>query len=82
MVARAVKIGEEDVRAVLDRNLLSRWLEESGICREVTCQARIAIFPRDAGAAAHQGVRDVGGGKLLASVKDTEGNVIGLIQAL
>jgi predicted enzyme related to lactoylglutathione lyase len=36
----------------------------------------------DAGAAAHQGVRDVGGGKLLASVKDTDGNVIGLIQAL
>ena len=36
----------------------------------------------DAGAAAHQGVRDVGGGKLLSSVKDTDGNVIGLIQAL
>jgi predicted enzyme related to lactoylglutathione lyase len=35
----------------------------------------------DAGAEAHQGVRDVGGGKLLASVKDTDGNVIGLIQA-
>jgi predicted enzyme related to lactoylglutathione lyase len=36
----------------------------------------------DAGATSHQGVRDVGGGKLLASVKDTDGNVIGLIQAL
>jgi predicted enzyme related to lactoylglutathione lyase len=36
----------------------------------------------DAGAAAHQGVRDVGGGKLLSSVTDTDGNVIGLIQAL
>jgi predicted enzyme related to lactoylglutathione lyase len=35
----------------------------------------------DAGAEAHQGVRDVGGGKLLASVKDTDGNVIGLIQS-
>ena len=33
-------------------------------------------------AAAHQGVREVGGGKLLSSVKDTDGNVIGLIQAL
>ena len=36
----------------------------------------------DAGAEGHQGVRDVGGGKLLSSVKDTDGNVIGLIQAL
>jgi predicted enzyme related to lactoylglutathione lyase len=35
----------------------------------------------DAGVEAHQGVRDVGGGTLLASVKDTDGNVIGLIQA-
>ena len=34
----------------------------------------------DAGAEAHQGVRDVGGGKLLASVKDTDANDIGLIQ--
>jgi hypothetical protein len=37
--------------------------------------------PLDAGAEAHQGVRDVGGGKLLASVKDADGNVIGLIQS-
>jgi predicted enzyme related to lactoylglutathione lyase len=35
----------------------------------------------DAGAEAHQGVRDVGGGMLLASVKDADGNVIGLIQS-
>src|SRR5215210_1995121 len=35
----------------------------------------------DAGAEAHQGVRDVGGGKLLASVKDTDGNVIRLIRS-
>jgi predicted enzyme related to lactoylglutathione lyase len=35
----------------------------------------------DAGAEAHRGVRDVGGGKLLTSVKDTDGNVIGLIQS-
>ena len=35
----------------------------------------------DAGAEAHQEIRDVGGGKLLASVKDTDGNVIGLIQS-
>ena len=35
----------------------------------------------DAGAQAHQEVRDVGGGRLIASVKDADGNVIGLIQA-
>ena len=33
----------------------------------------------DAGAEAQQEVRDVGGGKLIASVKDADGNVIGLI---
>ncbi len=35
----------------------------------------------DAGAQAQQEVRDVGGGKLVASVKDADGNVIGLIQS-
>src|SRR3990172_519647 len=34
----------------------------------------------DAGAQAQQKVRDVGGGKLIASVKDTDSNIIGLIQ--
>jgi predicted enzyme related to lactoylglutathione lyase len=34
----------------------------------------------DAGAQAHQEVRDVGGGKLIASVKDADSNIIGLIQ--
>jgi predicted enzyme related to lactoylglutathione lyase len=34
----------------------------------------------DAGAESVQDVKDVGGGKLLASVKDAGGNVIGLIQ--
>ena len=35
----------------------------------------------DAGAEAQQEVKDVGGGKLIASVKDTDGNVIGLLQS-
>jgi predicted enzyme related to lactoylglutathione lyase len=34
----------------------------------------------DAGAQTQQKVQDVGGGKLIASVKDTDGNVIGLLQ--
>jgi predicted enzyme related to lactoylglutathione lyase len=34
----------------------------------------------DAGAEARQEVKDVGGGKLIASVTDADGNAIGLIQ--
>ena len=34
----------------------------------------------DAGAEEQQEVKDVGGGKRIASVKDADGNVIGLIQ--
>jgi len=35
----------------------------------------------DAGAEAQQEVKDVGGGRLIVSVKDSDGNVIGLIQS-
>jgi predicted enzyme related to lactoylglutathione lyase len=35
----------------------------------------------DAGAQAQQEVQDVGGGRLIASVKDADGNIIGLIQS-
>jgi predicted enzyme related to lactoylglutathione lyase len=35
----------------------------------------------DAGAVEQQPIRDVGGGKLIASVKDADGNDIGLIQS-
>ncbi len=35
----------------------------------------------DAGAQAQQEIQDVGGGKLIASVKDADGNIIGLIQS-
>jgi predicted enzyme related to lactoylglutathione lyase len=34
-----------------------------------------------AGAEKQQAIRDVGGGKLIASVKDVDGNVIGLVQS-
>ncbi|MBE7511417.1 MAG: glyoxalase [Anaerolineales bacterium] len=34
----------------------------------------------DAGAQLQQGIKDVGGGKLTASVKDSDNNLIGLIQ--
>ena len=35
----------------------------------------------DAGAEVQRAVSDVGGGKLIASVKDADGNIIGLIQS-
>ena len=35
----------------------------------------------DAGAQAQQEIQDVGGGKLIASVKDADGNIIGLMQS-
>lgn len=35
----------------------------------------------EAGAGVEQEVKDVGGGKLTASVKDADGNIIGLIQS-
>ncbi len=35
----------------------------------------------DTGAEPQQGIRDVGGGKLVATVKDADGNIIGLIQS-
>lgn len=36
--------------------------------------------PLDAGAEAQQPITDVGGGKLIATVKDADGNLIGLVQ--
>jgi len=35
----------------------------------------------DAGAEEQEAIRDVGGGKLIASLKDADGNIIGLIQS-
>jgi predicted enzyme related to lactoylglutathione lyase len=34
----------------------------------------------DAGGVVHQEIRDVGGGRLVATMKDADGNVIGLLQ--
>jgi hypothetical protein len=34
-----------------------------------------------AGAEAQQTITDVGGGKLIAAVKDADGNIIGLVQS-
>lgn len=36
---------------------------------------------QDAGAQVQQDVNDVGGGKLIATVRDADGNIIGLVQS-
>jgi len=36
---------------------------------------------QEAGAQVAQGVKDVGGGKLIATVKDADNNIIGLVQS-
>jgi len=43
-------------------------------------EARLKLL-LDAGAEPLQGLKDVGGGKLSASVKDADGNIIGLLQS-
>jgi predicted enzyme related to lactoylglutathione lyase len=35
----------------------------------------------DSGAQVQQEVKDVGGGRLIASVRDADGNIVGLIQS-
>jgi len=35
----------------------------------------------DAGAQAHQEIKDVGGGRLIATVRDADGNIIGFVQS-
>jgi predicted enzyme related to lactoylglutathione lyase len=42
-------------------------------------RARLAAL-REAGAELLQDVQDVGGGRLIASVKDADGNLVGLLQ--
>ena len=49
--------------------------------REVTDITKSLQSLLDAGGKAHQDVQDVGGGKLIASVKDADDNIIGLMQS-
>ena len=48
--------------------------------REVPDVAKVVAGLVEAGATERQSPRDVGGGKLVATVTDPDGNVIGLIQ--
>ena len=51
-----------------------------GYCNVDDIRSRLQSL-LSAGAEPHQDVKDVGGGKLTATVKDSAGNIIGLIQS-
>jgi predicted enzyme related to lactoylglutathione lyase len=50
-----------------------------GYCQVSDIQKSLQLL-LDAGAQVQQEVQDVGGGKLIASVKDADGNITGLMQ--
>jgi predicted enzyme related to lactoylglutathione lyase len=49
-------------------------------CWHVADLARPLQRPREAGAQVEQEIRDVGGSKLIATVRDPDNNAIGLLQ--
>src|SRR5437764_5937432 len=51
-----------------------------GYCEVDDIQESLRLLV-DAGAEVHQPARDVGGGKLIATVKDADGNITGLAQS-
>jgi len=74
----AFNVGGHDVG--LDPNGHSRGMTGPvGYCHVNDIKKSLQLL-LDAGAQALQEVTDVGGGKLIASVKDADNNVIGLIQ--
>lgn len=75
----AFNVGGQDVG--LDPNG-HRLGMTGGLCYWVVgdINASLAIL-LDAGGETKQAVKDVGGGRLIASVMDTNGNVIGLVQS-
>ncbi len=62
-------------------------LDPNGHTQGMTCYHHVDDIKKslqlllDAGDTIQQEVKDVGGGKLTASVKDLDGNIIGLIQS-
>jgi predicted enzyme related to lactoylglutathione lyase len=72
------KVGNQDIG--LDPNGFNQGITEPLGYYTVSDIKKSLQILLDAGAKVLQDVRDVGGGKLIASVKDQEGNLIGLIQ--
>jgi predicted enzyme related to lactoylglutathione lyase len=72
------KIGNQDIG--LDPNGYNRGMTGAVGYYHVSDIDKTLRLLREAGATNVQEVKDVGGGKLIASVTSAEGNVIGLIQ--
>src|SRR5215210_5158451 len=73
------KVGDQDIG--LDPNGHAKGMTGPlGYWHVDDIQGRLQLL-LDAGAQVQQAVEDVGGGKLVASVKDADGNIIGLIQS-
>lgn len=73
------RIGDQEVG--LDPNGHQQGLTSGiGYISVTDIRARLQAL-LDAGATLQQDVRDVGGGKLIASIKDADGNLIGLMQS-
>lgn len=72
------KIGDQDIG--LDPNGYKKGMTGPISYYHVNDIKKSLQLLLDAGAQLQQEVKDVGGGKLTASVKDADGNIIGLIQ--
>jgi|SRR5689334_25363469 predicted enzyme related to lactoylglutathione lyase len=72
------KVGDQDIG--LDPHGHNQGLTGPVAYHEVDDIKKTLQLLQDAGAQIQQEVRDVGGGKLIATVKDGDGNVIGLMQ--
>jgi hypothetical protein len=59
----------------------SRLSRSASASRSIETILPRAILLLDAGAQPLQAINDVGGGKLIASVKDANDNIIGLLQS-
>lgn len=72
------RVGSQDVG--LDRHGHSQGMTGPGGYWDVDDIEESLRVLLGAGAEAQQAIKDVGGGKLIASVRDADGNIIGLVQ--
>lgn len=72
------RVGDQEIG--LDPNGHSQGMTGPVGYRHVSDIRKSLRMLLEAGAQAHQEIRDVGGGRLVATVKDADQNVIGLIQ--
>ena len=73
------RIGDQEIG--LDPNGHNKGMTGPiGYCQVSDIRERLQLL-LDSGAQPHQDVMDVGNGRLIASVKDADGNMIGLMQS-